>query len=66
MNLLDCIQWALGSYKKFFSMWMEISMLEKIKSHSKEWDKSQGEHIEGSYNSQEKMANVTTNIFPKQ
>ena len=41
-------------------------MLEKIKSDSKEGDKSQGENVEGSYNRQEKMSNVTTIIFPKQ
>lgn len=67
-NLLDCILWASGSYKKFLSMWMTYLdfCIRKIKSDSKEGDKSQGEHVEGSYNSQGKMADMTTNMLPEQ
>lgn len=49
-------------------MWMTYLdfCIRKIKSDSKEGDKSQGEHVEGSYNSQGKMADMTTNMLPEQ
>lgn len=54
----------LGSYKKFLSMWMtQLDLcIRKIKSDSKEGDKSQGEHAEGSCNSLGKMVYIHLHI----